>query len=202
MSHAVRMITVGVALVFSCVACAGGDGASSVPSSASPAQPTRLQDAPEISVNGHPFAALDAARPSADRRAIGDLRMGAERIMAYTEGPRCGLQVIRSNDEKHPVLSLDTAMPKNDDQGNTRFAAGPYLKSSATGSGTSKPWASLSCGRSAMVIENSSQDAGTPSKSRGSLSTIEGPKVNKTFYVAVGEDKDRKKILSSLLSHP
>ncbi|MGH8010729.1 MAG: N-acetylmuramoyl-L-alanine amidase, partial [Candidatus Binatia bacterium] len=67
MSHPVRLIPVGVALVFSCVACAGGEGVSSAPSSAapSPGQASRLQDAPEISVSGDPFAALDAARPSA-----------------------------------------------------------------------------------------------------------------------------------------
>ncbi|MEU5959062.1 hypothetical protein [Streptomyces sp. NPDC047525] len=153
-------------------------------------------------MSGDPFAALDAARPSADRRAVGELRRGADRLIAYTEGHRCGLQVIRSDDEKHPVLSLDTAMPKNDDQGSNRFTAGPYLKSSATGSGASKPWASVSCGRNAMVIEYASRDTATPSKPRGSLSAIEGPKADKTLYVAVGEDKDRKKVLSSLPPRP
>lgn len=128
--------------------------------------------------------------------------MSADRLIAYTEGHRCGLQVIRTDDEKHPVLSLDTAMPKSNDQGSTRFAAGPYLKSSATGSGTSKPWASMSCGRNAMVLEYSSQDAGSPSQPRGSVSAIEGPKGNKTLYVAVGDDKARKKILSSLPPRP
>ncbi|MFD0547846.1 hypothetical protein ACFQ0X_00790 [Streptomyces rectiviolaceus] len=161
-----------------------------------------MQKAPEISVSGDPFSALDAARPSADRRAVGELRRGADRLIAYTEGHRCGLQVIRSDGEKHPVLSLDTAMPKNDDQGSNRFAAGPYLKSTATGSGTSKPWASMSCGRNAMVIEYSSQDTATPSKPRGSVSAIEGPKGNKTLYVAVGDDKARKKILASLPRRP
>ncbi|MGE6730812.1 hypothetical protein [Streptomyces sp. NPDC059900] len=161
-----------------------------------------MRDAPEISVSGDPFAELDDARPSAERRAIGELHKGGERLIAYTEGGRCGLLVTRSGNEKGPVLSLDTAMPKSDDQGSSKMPAGPYLKSSATGSGASKPWASMSCGKNAMVIEYSSHGTGNPSKPRGSVSTAEGPEGSHSLFVAVGEEGARKKILSALPPGP
>ncbi|MFF5130989.1 hypothetical protein ACFY41_29210 [Streptomyces syringium] len=138
---------------------------------------------------------LDSGPKPEKRQPVGELRMGSNRIIAYVEGRKCGLLVTNSN--KGAPISLKAEWPQDAAQGSSRLPAGPYHSSSASGSSPSDPWASLSCGKNAMIIEYVPKAPERPSAPHGSVA-IADSRQSRNAVIVVGPKAIRDDILSKL----
>ncbi|WP_431043743.1 hypothetical protein ACQUSR_18880 [Streptomyces sp. P1-3] len=194
MSRMLRFAAIGTVLGFSCLACTSGE--SGTDSSAPPSleRSSRLQSSPEIALSGDPLAGQDIGVPSEKLHALAEFHKGPDRIIVYTQGEKCGLSVVSSEGERTSLQVL-AAWPKTDDAaGSSELPFGPYAMASAAGSGASRPWASLSCGKDAMVVEYTSQSAESATNVRGAISVAKTSRNRKSVSMVVGPDSVRKKI--------
>ncbi|MBB4888343.1 hypothetical protein [Streptomyces netropsis] len=185
---------IGITLSLGCAACAAGEGESDASPPPSP-QDAPLQRLEEITLEGDPLSDMDSGPTPEKRQPVGEIHMGSHRIIAYAEGRKCGLLVI--NSAKGTPISLKAEWPQNADQGSSRLPAGPYRSSSASGSSASDPWASLSCGKNAMIVEYAPKASERPSAPRGSVTVANSRKSDNSFIV-VGPKDVRADILSKL----
>ncbi|MFG2890275.1 hypothetical protein [Streptomyces sp. NPDC048248] len=132
-------------------------------------------------------------------RRIGEVHNGPDRIILYTTGQKCGLATTRKGDEKRLSVNLLTAWPTDSTHGPTRLPYGPYLNSSAKGSNGT--WASISCGKDAMVVKFFSPNISKTSKYRGSLDVIKPSNAENPLSIVVGTKEIRHKVSAALESH-
>lgn len=196
MKRLAQHTVIGSALLLACVACTSGVGGSSPSTHPSPSssEPSLLQ-LPVVNLADDPLSERDVSSPEKSR-VLGEVRNGPDRIIIYTAGQKCGLATTREGDESNLSIQVLTAWPKGSTQGSTRLPHGPYLNSSAKGShGT---WASLSCGKDAMIIKFFSPDNSKTSNYRGSLDVIKSPNTEVPVSIVVGTRETREKIAAAL----
>ncbi|MGX1755699.1 hypothetical protein ACWIG5_02060 [Streptomyces lydicus] len=129
---------------------------------------------------------------------IGEVRNGTDRIIVYVAGRRCGLATTREGDQKSLSIHVLDAWPKGGTQGAADLPNGPYSHVSANGSGGT--WASLSCGKDAMVVKFWSPNVSKELKHRGSLDVIKPTSAERSVSVVVGEKGVREKVRAALRS--
>lgn len=204
-SSPVRRLTqhavVGSALLLACVACTSAEGEgnrSALPASAS-AEHSRLFQLPVVNLPDDPLNEQDGSSGPEKRRVIGEVRNGADRIIVYVAGRKCGLATTREGDQKNLSLHVLDAWPKDGTQGTADLPYGPYSDTSVNGSGGT--WASLSCGKDAMVVKFSSPNLSKASKYRGSLDVVKPTSAERSVSIVVGERGVREKVRAGLHSH-
>ncbi|MFD0163593.1 hypothetical protein ACFVJH_05480 [Streptomyces decoyicus] len=194
MDKAIRKLVIGAALSLFCMACTatGGHNPSPTPSSADRFTP--LNRLKPIDLDGDPLSETETFHANGTPKAIGEVRTGNYRVIAYTEGSSCGILVVDAKSSKKPSINLVSAWPKNDSDGIRRYAAGPYSFASGAGSDGSHSRASLYCSESAMVIEYSAKGNAQASGRQGHVSIKERHSAPESLVVIVGSDAARKKI--------
>lgn len=197
MKRLTQLAAVGSTLLLACVACTSGEGGnthSALPSP-TPTEPSRLLHLPAIDLADDPLPEQDTSV-----RRIGEVHNGPDRIIIYTTGQKCGLATTRKGDEKRLSINLLTEWPKDSTRGITHRPYAPYSNSSAKGSdGT---WASLSCGKDAVIIKFFSPDISKTSEHRGSLDVIKPSSTGSPISIVVGTKGIRNKVSSALETHP
>ncbi|MEV5138928.1 hypothetical protein AB0K71_28935 [Streptomyces syringium] len=194
MTRTIRSLIIGITLSLGCVACTVGEGESAASPPSSP-QDVPLQRLEEISLEGDPLSDMDSGPKPEKRQPVGEIHMGSHRIIAYVEGRKCGLLVI--NSAKGTPISLKAEWPQDADRGSSHLPAGPYRSSSASGSSASDPWASLSCGKKAMIVEYAPKASERSSAPHGSIAVANSRKSSSSFIV-VGPKDVRADILNKL----
>lgn len=196
MIRTARSLAIVITLSLSAAACTAGEGDDKDASSPAP-QDAPLRNLGEISLTGDPMAEIDTGPSDRRPRPVGEVRLGANRLVAYLAGARCGILVIDA--KKNTSIGLQAAWPKNSSDGSRRLPGGPYLSSSASGSPHSDPWASLSCGQKSMIIEYEARRLAPASQPRGSIS-VEQSRNTRTSFVAIGSKDTRTEVLGKLPS--
>ncbi|MEU7435106.1 hypothetical protein AB0B07_30370 [Streptomyces sioyaensis] len=196
MAKAIRKLAIGAALSLLCMACTttGGRNPSSDASPADRFMPlSRLKP---IDLDGDPLSETETFHMNEHEppKALGEVRTGHYRIIAYTEGSSCGILVVDAKSSKKPSINLVSAWPKNDSDGIRRYAAGPYSFTSGAGSDGSHSRASFYCSESAMVVEYSAKEDAQASGRQGHVSIKERHSAPDSLVVIVGSDAARKKI--------
>ncbi|MFF3765679.1 hypothetical protein ACFYYR_16545 [Streptomyces sp. NPDC001922] len=196
MTKRTTALVVGVTLGLMCTACTSGEEEQKrVPPPASP-EPATLKRLPEISISGDPLAGRESGESPGTQRVLGEVYKGKARIIAYTEGDKCGVLVLNSGHKKDASINLITGWPDHRSEGSSNLPAGPYSTSSGADSeGTGR--ASLSCGKNAMVVQYSSDVPASVSRQRGSVTTAPSPG-KKNFSVVVAPRGIRKSIVDDL----
>ncbi|MCZ1008662.1 hypothetical protein [Streptomyces lydicus] len=192
---------VGSAVLLACVACTSGEGEgkrSALPASDS-AGPSRLHQLPKVDLQDDLLSEQDSLSGPEERKVIGEVRNGADRIVVYVAGRRCGLATTREGDQKNLSIHVLDTWPKDGTQGAADLPYGPYSDTSANGSGGT--WASLSCGKDAMVVKFRSPNVSKELKHRGSLDVIKPTSAERSVSVVVGEKGIREKVRAALQSH-
>ncbi|MFI6009728.1 hypothetical protein ACIBAG_13045 [Streptomyces sp. NPDC051243] len=197
MTRTIRRLIAGVTVGLACSACTATDTGTARPSGAPVI--AELPKLPTVDVAGDPFAELDVTPHEADRRVIGEVGVGSERLIVYTEGEKCGLLATPSGTHQKPSLQLLTSWPKKADEGSSRLPFGPYMKTSGYGSGDTPAWAELSCSKKAAVVNYSPVDDGKEIRRAGSVSLSRSAD-GKSISVVVGKEEQRNKILSAVTS--
>ncbi|MER5973921.1 hypothetical protein ABT112_30125 [Streptomyces sp. NPDC002055] len=194
MTKRTTALVVGVTLGLMCTACTSGEeGQKRVPPSPEPAALKRL---PDISISGDPLAGRESGESPGTQRVLGEVHKGKARIIAYTEGDRCGVLVVNSGHTKNASINLITGWPDHKSEGSSNLPAGPYSTSSGADSeGTGR--ASLSCGKNAMVVQYSSDVPASVSRQRGSVTTATSPG-KKKISVVVAPGGIRKSMMADL----
>lgn len=198
MTRMIRSIAIGAALGLSCVACSIGEGGPKGSALPAPRRAAQLNQLPEISLKGNPLPDQDTSLPPAKQRPIGEVQNGSDRIIAYVEGRKCGVLVIRSGNLGHPSVQLLTGWPKGDGAGTSQIPFGPYARSSAPSANESGSWVSAYCGKNALIINYSSNKKASPTHPRGSLSVTTSPDGGNSISVIVGVKEIRRKIINAL----
>ncbi|MGD3105512.1 hypothetical protein [Streptomyces sp. YGL11-2] len=199
MKRLTRHTVIGSALLLACVACTSGKGGSVPSALPSSTEPSRLLQLPVVNLADDPLSEQDGSIGPEKRRVIGEVRNGPDRIIIYTAGQKCGLATTREGDERHLSIYLLTAWPKDSNQGDKHLPFGPYLNSSATGSGGT--WASISCGKDAMVVKFFAPHISGTSKYRGSLNVVKPLNAGSPISVVAGTREIREKISTALKAH-
>lgn len=197
MTRTIRCLIAGVTAGLVCSACTAPDAGTANPSSSPVA--AELLKLPTVHVAGDPFAELDVTPHEPSRRAIGEVNLGSERLVLYTEGNKCGLVAFPSGANRKPSLQLLTSWPEKDGEGSSRLPFGPYLRTSGYGSGHDPAWAELSCSRSALVVNYSPSGATNRTQHKGSVSVSRSTD-GKPVSIVASEAENRKKILSAVAS--
>lgn len=200
MKRLAQHTVIGSALLLACVACASGVGGSSPSTHPSPssAKPSLLQ-LPVLNLADDPLSEQDVSTSPGGLRVLGEVRNGPDRLIIYTAGHKCGLVTTRKGDESNFSIQVLTAWPEDSTQGSASLPHGPYLNSSAKGSqGT---WASLSCGKEAMIIKFFSPKISKSLNYRGSLDVIKSPNSENPVSIVVGTREVREKISAALGAH-
>ncbi|MER0481394.1 hypothetical protein ABR737_24155 [Streptomyces sp. Edi2] len=201
MRRPIQHAVVGAALVLACVACASGEGEgkrSDLPSSAS-VEPSRLLRLPVVDLPDDPLSEQDGLNGPEKRRVIGEVRNGADRIIVYVTGQKCGLATTREGDQENLSLHVLGAWPEDGTQGAVALPYGPYSHTSANGSGGT--WASLSCGKDAMVVKFSSPNVSKTLKHRGSLDVVKSASAERSVSIVVGTGAIRERVRAALQDH-
>ncbi|MFF4950160.1 hypothetical protein [Streptomyces chattanoogensis] len=152
-----------------------------------------------VNLADDPLSEHDVSIGPEKRRVVGEVRNGPDRIIIYTTGQKCGLATTRKGDDKDLSLHVLTAWPKDRTDGTTSLPRGPYLN--ASGNGSRGTWASLSCGKEAMVVKFFSPAIATTSTYRGSLDVIKPPNAESPVSIVVGPRDIREKISAALKTH-
>lgn len=132
------------------------------------------------------------------RRVVGEVRNGDDRIIVYVAGRKCGLATTREGDQGNLSIHMRSAWPKDGAQGAEDLPYGPYSDSSSNGPGGT--WASLSCGKDAMVVKFFSPNLSDTSKYRGSLDVVKSASTERPVSIVVGERGVRGKVRDALQS--
>ncbi|MFH8339819.1 hypothetical protein [Streptomyces sp. AM6-12] len=198
MAQIFRKTVLGVALLLSCVACTSGGGDGKTHESSVDQFP-RLNQLKSVDASEAQNIAADEF-PSDPHvpKVIGEVRKGPYRLIAYIQGDSCGLRVTDASDPKRALLHVTSAWPANDSDGSAKYPAGPYSFASAGGASGSDTWASLGCGKSAMVIGYSSRTYGPVSDQRGDVSVKKNSEDPVALMVVIGPRGVREKILPRL----
>jgi hypothetical protein len=201
MTRMIRSIAIGTLLGISCVACSTGEVEPKGSTSPVPRKTSQLNQLPEISLKGNPLPDQDTSVPPVKQRPIGEVQNGSDRIVAYTEGRKCGVLVIHSGNLRHPSVQLLTGWPKDNGAGTSQVPLGPYARSSALSADGSGAWVSAYCSKNAMIIDYSSDKKASPKHPRGSLSVSASPNKDNFTSVIAGTKDARRKIILALSSH-
>lgn len=197
----VQHAVVGAALLLACVACASGEGEgnrSDLPSSAS-VEPSRLLRLPVVDLPDDPLSEQDGLSGREERRVIGEVRNGVDRVIVYVTGRKCGLATTREGDQKNLSIHVLDAWSQEGAQGAVALPFGPYSHTSANGSGGT--WASLSCGKDAMVVKFSSPHVSKTWKHRGSLDVVKQASAERSVSIVVGTGAVRERVRAALQDH-
>ncbi|MBH1938951.1 hypothetical protein I5Q34_32620 [Streptomyces sp. AV19] len=193
MVQATRKLAVGFTLALSLTACTMGGERGAIPES-SAEQLIPLGRLKSIDLSGD-LPAAEEFPESKPPKAVGELRKGPRRLIAYTQEGSCGLLVADAANSKQSLIDITSAWPKNDSEGSKRYPAGPYSFTSGAGSSESETWASLYCSKAAMVIEYSSKEHAPASDQKGSVSTKAHQGDSDSLTVVIGSPEVRKTIL-------
>ncbi|THA82272.1 hypothetical protein [Streptomyces sp. A0592] len=130
---------------------------------------------------------------------LSEVRYGRSRLIAYVTGDSCGILATPAADPEAGPIRLVSKWPAGS-EGSSRHPAGPYNSASAAGP---HGWASLLCGRNAMVIEyDPGGDGGVPVQARGETGVTpvgDRPAVSR---VVVGGTEARRRIGDRVGSGP
>ncbi|MER5782504.1 hypothetical protein ABT104_12375 [Streptomyces mobaraensis] len=193
MVQAYRKLLVGAAFALSLTACtADGDGAAGHPSPSVEAF-TPLRQLKPVDV-GEGFPAPEES-PTGSAKVVGTVRKGSHRLVAYTKEGVCGLVVSDAKEPYRPLIDITSAWPTTDTDGSGRYPAGPYGFVSGAGADGSGTWASLYCGKAAMVIDYSSQERAAATHRSGNVSAKEGRREASSLTVVIGSEEVREKVL-------
>ncbi|MFD0413774.1 hypothetical protein [Streptomyces sp. NPDC127108] len=153
---------------------------------------------------------LDVGTHEVKRRPVAEVRLGRDRIVAYVEPTACGLLATGS---KAGVSGLTTGWPDDEAEdeggdgagaegegdGSPELPGGPYSLGSFSHGEYGAPFAQLSCGKRAMVIEYDPKEHRRVSGTRGAVSVVRA-RDGRTVYVVVGPRHTRAGIAEALAS--
>ncbi|MFD6115302.1 hypothetical protein ACFWG0_35125 [Streptomyces yangpuensis] len=185
MARIEKALVVGAALLLVIVGCDDGAG-SGADSPSSGVQNKPLSDLESISIADDPLADTDGPV-----RIVSEVQYAHGRLIAYVKNESCGIVAISTQDSKEEKIDLASEWPRGDEGSNT-YPAGPY--NSVSGAGGPKTWASMLCGKSAMVIEYATGQAGAPGQSRGQTAVTQVPGQPTTSRIIVGAPGTRDQI--------
>ncbi|AQT70395.1 hypothetical protein [Streptomyces sp. fd1-xmd] len=184
MARIEKALVVGAALLLLIAGCDGGAGSDADSSRGSHNVP--LSDLESISIADDPLTDTDGPV-----RILSEIRYEHGRLIAYVKGESCGIVAASGQDAEGEKIDLTSEWPRGDEGSNT-YPAGPY--NSVSGAGGAKTWASMLCGRNAMVIEYSASQAGAPGQSRGQTAVAQVPGQPTTSRIIVGAPGTRDQI--------
>ncbi|MFJ3975941.1 hypothetical protein [Streptomyces sp. NPDC090021] len=184
MARIAKTLVVGAAFLLLLTACDGADSRADSPSSDSRRVP--LSDLESISIADDPLADSGGAV-----RILSEVKYERGRLIAYVKSESCGIVATSTHDAQEEKIVLSSEWPRGDEGSNT-LPAGPY--NSASGAGGTNTWASLLCGKNAMVIEYSAGQAGGPGQSRGQTAVGQVPGQPKTSRIIVAAPDTRDEI--------
>ncbi|MEU6210844.1 hypothetical protein ABZ891_13115 [Streptomyces sp. NPDC047023] len=139
-----------------------------------------------ISIADSPLAGADGAV-----RIVSEVPYPNGRLIAYVKEGACGIFATSAQDSNEEKIDLASEWPRGDEGSNTN-PAGPYNK--VSGAGGPKTWASMLCGKSAMVIEYATGQAGAPGPGRGHTTVAQLPGRPATSRIIVGAPDIRDRI--------
>ncbi|MFF8264990.1 hypothetical protein [Streptomyces virginiae] len=145
-----------------------------------------LSDLESISIEDDPLTDTGGAV-----RILAEVPYEHGRLIAYVKNDSCGIVATSTHDAKEEKIALSSEWPHGDEGSNT-LPAGPY--NSASGAGGTNTWASLLCGKNAMVIEYTANQAGAPGQSRGQTAVAQVPGQPTTSRIIVGAPETRHEI--------
>ncbi|MGW5852492.1 hypothetical protein ACWFQ8_31970 [Streptomyces sp. NPDC055254] len=145
-----------------------------------------LAEMETISVADDPLADMDGPI-----KILSELKFGQERLIAYVRNDSCGILATSKNQPTVNQIHLVSKWPSGG-EGSNRYPQGPY--NSASGVGDPKIWASLLCGKNAMVIEYSSGHPGAPEQARGPVTVAQVTHHPVTSRIIVGDPVARQQI--------
>ncbi|MEV8534725.1 hypothetical protein [Streptomyces sp. NPDC051211] len=150
---------------------------------------------PTINISGDPLADLGDSLAGKTPKILAEVYSGSKRLVMYTGGDACGFTTITEDGSQVSPIHLSSTWPSKG-EGHTDYSAGPY--NTASGSGDSTAWASMACGKNAMVIEYSPRIPMEVSRARGQVTIERKPGHPLTLVLIVGETKVREEIASHL----
>ncbi|MGP3691295.1 hypothetical protein ACTVZO_42680 [Streptomyces sp. IBSNAI002] len=185
MARKEQTLAIGAAFIFLLAGCESSE--SSETPSPNHSHSTSLADLETVAVTGDPLA--DTAGPV---KIIAELQYGTKRLVAYVNNDSCGILTDSNTDPTTANrIHLVSKWPAPG-EGSNSFPAGPY--NSASGFGGPKSWASLLCGKNAMVIEFVSGEDSAPEQLRGQVAVTQVTSSPPTSRIIIGEPAVRKEI--------
>ncbi|KOV13289.1 hypothetical protein ADK90_38340 [Streptomyces sp. XY413] len=145
-----------------------------------------LSDLESISLADDPLADSSGAV-----RILSEVQYEHGRLIAYVKNDSCGIVATSTHAAQKEKIALSSEWPRGDEGSNT-LPAGPY--NSASGAGGTNTWASMLCGKNAMVIEYTAGQAGAPGQSRGQTAVTQVPGQPKTSRIIVAAPNTRDEI--------
>ncbi|MEU5069191.1 hypothetical protein AB0G95_34700 [Streptomyces virginiae] len=185
MARIEKALVVGAAFLLLLTGCDDGAG-SDADSPPSDARRVPLSELESISIADDPLTDTGGAV-----RILAEVPYEHGRLIAYVKSGSCGIVATSTRDAKREKIALSSEWPSGDEGSNT-LPAGPY--NSASGAGGTDTWASLLCGKNAMVIDYTASQAGAPGQSRGQTSVAQVPGQPTTTRTIVGAPETRHEI--------
>ncbi|WP_449480042.1 hypothetical protein [Streptomyces avidinii] len=187
MVRKIRSLVLGAALVLSLQGChQAGDAPDRGAEKSAAAPLIPLSEITSIAIADDPLA-----EASEQPKILAEVEGDQHRVIVYATQDSCGLFIASHADPKSADIHLVSNWPSGS-EGSDAHAAGPF--NAVSGAGGSALWASMMCGRHAVVVEYTCDQSEGRSQVRGNVSTEQVSDHPSTLRVVVGGSRARELI--------